>query len=545
MGIIRNALRPIVTPVLAPARVSNGELAPVEIGRLTPLNMGAWLVQRGAHDALFSMGYLACELAKMRPVSMLPVHVYRSTDGGREEDRSPVAFALSNLVRTRWNPFLSANNAIRWVMLTKDTLGSAYVRVEWDTRQGMRVPVGLWPMTGQVSKLYDDVNRNIVYEYSGDDFTPQGRYVDSEVVEFRSPLPAMSGTEGRSIAEACAAAIGLDIDLYDLYQRLITNGTHSPRWLETDAHLSPRDRAELAASIAGTAGLEGAGVMRVFDNGVKVRQYEASMTDLSYIDESRWILQTICRMTGVPPNEVYDNSQLTYSGNVEMSAIQFSQKTLTPECHELEMALDGILRSQGLFETHVRFDVNGLLRGQYESRIELERAFDSILRAGGRDLYETHVRFDVNGLLRGQYESRMKGYQIGIFTGFFTVDEVREWEELPKVPGGDVRMWPTNYYQVGDDGALVPPPSQPTGAEPPGGTGEAGNMPSAPDKALAEDAFHQSMLARVRERFAETGNTVKFRDFAARVLAPWAHFCQAAGIEYDMADDLREVIYGD
>ena len=507
MGLIRNAIRPIVSPVLAP-RTRAGEMPPVDIDRITPLNMGAWLVARGAHDALLSMDYLACELAKMRPVSMLPVHIYRNESGGRVEDTSPVAFFLNQLLRTRWNPFLGSPSGIRWAMLTKDTLGSAYVRVEWDRRQGREVPVALWPMTGQVGKLYDEATREAVYDYGGDQFTPAGRYLDREVVEFRSPLPDMGGTGGRSIAEACAAAIGLDIDLYDFYQRLITNGTHMPRWLETDQHLSPRDRAELAASISQTAGLEGAGRMRVFDNGVKVRQYEASMTDLSYLDESRWILQTICRMTGVPPNEVYDNSQLTYSGNVEMSAIQFSQKTLTPECHELESA------------------------------------FDSILRAGGRDLFETHVRFDVNGLLRGQYESRMKGYQIGIFTGFFTVDEVREWEELPKVPGGDVRMWPTNYYQVGDDGTLVPPPKQPTDAEPPGGTGEAGNMPAEPDRALAgaEAEIHVPMLARVRERFEQTGDTVRFRDFAAKVLAPWAQFCASAGVPYDFQEDLREVM---
>lgn len=499
---IRDALRRLSDRV-APVALSDGTGRARADARgalaMGPLGIGSWLMARDGGDALASMSYLACELAKARPVSMLPLHVYVNGDGGREEDRSPIAFRLSNLLTTRWNPTLKANNGLQWAMLAKDTLGTAYVRVEWGRQGDWQVPVALWPLTGRVTRLWDGSERSISYDYSGDDLTPPGRYLDREVIALRSPLADVPGLGARSLAEAVADAVGLDVDLYRFYERLITNGTHMPRWIETDERMTAKDREEFAASIEETAGLPSAGYMRIFDRGLKLKQSELSIVDISYLEEARWVLQTVCRICGVPPNEVYDNSQLTYSGNVEMSAIQFASKTLMPECREIESA------------------------------------FDCVLRAGG--LFESHVKLDINGLLRGQYESRMKGYQIGIFTGFFSVDEVRAWEELPKVPGGDRRMWPTNYYQVGEDGGLLPPPKAlPEGG---GAPGSAGDMPSLPDKALAEASFHEPMLARVRERVADAGDTPQTREFAAKVLAPWAHFCARAGIPYDFESEME------
>lgn len=447
------------------------------------------------------MAYSACELAKMRPVSILPVDVYHSENNVRFPTNAPVSWDLANLLKTRWNPTTNAANAIRWVMFRKDTLGEAYVRIEWGERNGYQVPIALWPLWGNVTTGWDDTQRKIVYEYSGDDLTPQGKYLDREIIVFRSALSADTPFSARSLADACAAAIHLDIDLFDFYQKMISNGTHFPRWLETDNHLTNSDLQELKDSMAGTAGLLPAGKLRIFQNGLRVKQSTASMVDLALLEESRWVLQRVCSICGVPPNEVYDNSQLTYSGNVEMSAIQFSSKTLMPECRELETVFDGVLRSAGLFDDH--------------------------------------VKFDMSGLQRGNYKERMQGYQIGVFTGFYTVNEVRAWEDLPPVNGGDCLMWPTNYYQRDESGELLSFPPKQEPETQPGGTGQAGNMPSSPDKALAENTFHEPMLARIRERVADTGDTKATRAFAAKVLAPWANFCLSADIPYDIESEIE------
>lgn len=50
------------------------------------------------------------------------------------------------------------------------------------------------------------------------------------------------------------------------------------------------------------------------------------------------------------------------------------------------------------------------------------------------------VKFNVDGLLRGDYESRMNGYAIGRQNGWLSANDIRELEDLNRIPadeGGD------------------------------------------------------------------------------------------------------------
>lgn len=493
----RDALREIISPP-AIARRAPDDAEPV--GRtLTPMTIGPILAQARSRDAMFSVSYLACELAKARPISTLPVHVYLRDGRKRVPAADPVGFSLGNLLDGRWNPTMKSVDAIRWVLLTKDTLGSAHVRVEWGMRQGRMVPVALWPLTGETTPLWDADAKRLWYRYSGDQFTDDGVYRDDEIIEFKSELPGL-GVRARSLAEAAASNIGLSIDLEEFYQRLLSNGTHMPVWFETDEHLTPAQRREFVESVDESRGVFSAGRARLFENGIRLKQSPASLTDLNIIEEQRWVLRQMCRITGVPPNEVYEQTQTSYSGNVEQTAIQFASKTLVPECRDLEAAFDGVLRSAGIFDGY--------------------------------------VKWDMNGLMRGLYESRMKGYQIGVFSGIFSRNEPREWEDLDPLPGLDKPLMPVNYYTVAEDGSIEPPPkldSEPTEGAP----GAAGDIPSDPEKS---NAVLDDMRARIRARVADKGDTPKTREFAMRVLTPWAAFCVERGEPFDVEGEIEELM---
>ena len=50
------------------------------------------------------------------------------------------------------------------------------------------------------------------------------------------------------------------------------------------------------------------------------------------------------------------------------------------------------------------------------------------------------IKFNVDGLLRGDYEGRMKGYSIGIQNGFMSPNDVRmleNWDLIPDELGGN------------------------------------------------------------------------------------------------------------
>ena len=44
------------------------------------------------------------------------------------------------------------------------------------------------------------------------------------------------------------------------------------------------------------------------------------------------------------------------------------------------------------------------------------------------------IRFNLDGLLRGSYESRMRGYSIGINNGFMCPNDVRRLEGFDLIP---------------------------------------------------------------------------------------------------------------
>ena len=53
------------------------------------------------------------------------------------------------------------------------------------------------------------------------------------------------------------------------------------------------------------------------------------------------------------------------------------------------------------------------------------------------------VKFNLEGLLRGDYQSRMNGYAIGRQNGWMSANDIRELENLDRIPaedGGDLYL---------------------------------------------------------------------------------------------------------
>lgn len=442
-------------------------------------------------DVYYGNAYRACALAKARPLASLPIHVYKRREGVRVEADSQAARDLSRLLRTRWNPFTTAQEGFRWLDMTKDAKGNAFARVEWS---GPRIRA-IWPMSGK-PRVCIHPSGSALFEYDGDKFTPAGTYLSHEIVWVKSPILDEDGLMGVSLAELAARELGLSIDLEDFYQRLISNGNHFPGWLETDQKLDENDIKLLKEQLADGAGITSAGKLRIFDKGMRYHNTGLTMADMSLVDQERWILQQTCRTMSVPPQEVFDLSNATYS-NIEQGALNFANKTLVPECSEIE------------------------------------RAFSSVLWATGD--YESYVQFDLNGLLRGNYKDRMEGYRIGVYSGLYSANDVRAKEDMAPYEGGDMYLRPTAYAVIDPETGEATYPTasedQPT-AKQQGGSGEGAPL----------DAIHDDMRNRIIDRLREGGDTEKFRDFATRVLTPYSNACTLARIPYDIQSDIEEMV---
>ena len=65
------------------------------------------------------------------------------------------------------------------------------------------------------------------------------------------------------------------------------------------------------------------------------------------------------------------------------------------------------------------------------------------------------IKFNVDGLLRGDYQSRMSGYSVGIQNGFLSPNDVRELENMDLIPdelGGNRYLCNGNMIDIGSAG---------------------------------------------------------------------------------------------
>jgi len=72
------------------------------------------------------------------------------------------------------------------------------------------------------------------------------------------------------------------------------------------------------------------------------------------------------------------------------------------------------------------------------------------------------ARFNVEGLLRGDYQSRMNGYAVARQNGWMSANDIRELENLDRIPaeaGGDLYLINGNMTKLEDAGLFAGDPS--------------------------------------------------------------------------------------
>ena len=437
--------------------------------------------------ALFSTAYLAAEQAKARALGSLPCHVYRDGDRGREKVGD---HPLQRLVAGRWNPVMTAQTGRQWLSVRRDTCGVADVRVEW--KRG--IPVALYPIESAVAVGFDPTASVSPVRYDvldGDRFTPKGIYLEHEILRFPTCISTDGGVTGRSLADLAAEDIGLSIDLTRFYRNIISKGFNPGGYLQHERTLKQEEVEELARKNAALSGAGHAGELRIFDGGLQYHAISASMAEADIVKQQEFILQSVARAVYVQPNKVMDFSRATYS-NIEAAGIAFVTDTMTNEVTAIEA--------------------------------EFGKLFEFMGEHG------TYIKFDMRGLQRGDFKSQMEGFRTGVYGGFYTQAEIREWLELPYIEGTDELLHPAAYFRLDPE------------------TGEPQELPYAPSKRTPAEAMlrpvTQDALSRVAARFEKDGDTPRAREFARLTLEPVARAHAFAGIDFDIDATIEEAISG-
>lgn len=357
----------------------------------------------------------ACVRILAESIAALPLHVYEYKDGGKERAiKHPLYFLLHDAPNPEMTSFIFRELMMAHLLLH----GNCYAYIRRDNSSRV---AGLYPLMPKQMSVERDDNGQIVYKY-----TPtkeEGQFTTSAQVTFQSgeilhvPALGFNGLIGFSPIAMARNAIGVAIATEEFGAKFFENGARPSGILEHLGVLkNPNKLREEWQKIYG--GSKNTGKVTVLEEGMKYQSISIPPNDAQFLDTRKFQLNEIARIFRVPPHMIADLERATFS-NVTQMSLEFVLYTLNPWLVRFEQGFN-----KALFN-------------------ETER----------RNYF---VKFNVDGLLRGDYETRMRGHQIALQSGWMNVNEVRELEDMNKIPaeeGGDIYMINGNMAKLRDCGA--------------------------------------------------------------------------------------------
>ena len=364
----------------------------------------------------------SCVRILAEAVAGLPLHVYRyNAQGGTEK---AIDHPLYLLLHDEPNPEMSSF-VFRETLMTHLLLwGNAYAQI---IRNGKGEVIALYPLMPNKMSVDRDANGQLYYTYtrSTDEApTMQGMTVTlkpSDVLHI--PGLGFDGLVGYSPIAMAKNAIGMAIACEEYGAKFFANGAAPGGVLEHPGTI--KDPQRVRDSWQSTFGGSGnANKIAVLEEGMKYTPIAISPEQAQFLETRKFQINEIARIFRVPPHMVGDLEKSSFS-NIEQQSLEFVKYTLDPWVVRWEQS---IMRS---------------LLSDSEKK-------------------EYFVKFNLEGLLRGDYVSRMNGYAIGRQNGWMSANDIRELENLDRIPaeeGGDLYLINGNMLPLKDAGAFADTPT--------------------------------------------------------------------------------------
>ena len=360
----------------------------------------------------------SCVRILAEAVAGLPLHLYRyNADGGKEK---ALAHPLYRLLHDEPNPEMSSF-VFRETLMTHLLLwGNAYAQV---IRNGKNEVVALYPLMPNKMSVDRDENGHLYYTYyRGPDEAIKNKEFavtlqPSDVLHI--PGLGFDGLVGYSPIAMAKNAIGMAIACEEYGAKFFANGATPGGVLEHPGTIKDPQRVRDSWQAA-FGGSSNANKVAVLEEGMKYTPISISPEQAQFLETRKFQINEIARIFRVPPHMVGDLEKSSFS-NIEQQSLEFVKYTLDPWVIRWEQSIQRSLLSQDEKATYF-------------------------------------AKFNVEGLLRGDYQSRMNGYAIGRQNGWMSANDIRELENLDRIPaeeGGDLYLINGNMLPLKDAGAFA------------------------------------------------------------------------------------------
>ena len=360
----------------------------------------------------------ACVRILSEAIAGLPLHMYRyKDDGGKEK---ALDHPLYLLLHDEPNPEMSSF-VFRETLMTHLLLwGNAYAQI---IRNGKGEVVALYPLMPNKMTVSRDETGQLYYTYqkSQEELPKDNTYTvtlhPSDVLHI--PGLGFDGLVGYSPIAMAKNAIGLAIATEEYGSKFFANGAAPSGVLEHPGTIKDPQRVR-ESWMSQFGGPANSNKIAVLEEGLKYTPISISPEQAQFLETRKFQINEIARIFRVPPHMVGDLEKSSFS-NIEQQSLEFVKYTLDPWVVRREQSIQRTLLTPEEKKTYF-------------------------------------VKFNVEGLLRGDYQSRMSGYATARQNGWMSANDIRELENLDRIPaedGGDLYLVNGNMLPLNKAGAFA------------------------------------------------------------------------------------------
>ena len=365
--------------------------------------------------AMQTTAVYACVRILAESIASLPLHVYEYKGQGKERvPQHPLYFLLHDSPNPEMTSFIFRETAMIHLLLW----GNSYSQI---IRDGMGRVVGLYPLLPNRMSVDRDEHGEIVYTYTPmSDSSPKVKGGQSIKLRRQDVLhiPGLGfdGLVGYSPIAMARNAVGMTLACEEYGSSFFANGARPGGVLKHPGVL--KDPSKLRESWQAVyGGTANTGKVVVLEEGVDYQQISIPPEEAQFLETRKFQIDEIARLYRVPPHMIGDLEKSSFN-NIEQQSLEFVKYTLNPWVVRWEQSLQKAL-------------LNSTEQKSY------------------------FIKFNVDGLLRGDYQSRMAGYAVGRQNGWLSANDIREMENMNPIPeeeGGNLYLINGNLCKLCDAG---------------------------------------------------------------------------------------------
>ncbi len=408
----------------------------------------------------------ACVRLLAETVAGLPLHLYRFTDDAEKDKERARDHPLYKLLYRQPNPEMTSFS-FRETMMTHLLLwGNAYAQIVRDGKNGI---LGLYPLLPENVEIDRAENGELFYTYHAYTDEVPGEH-DKDIIFQRDeilhiPGLGFNGLVGFSPIAMMKNALGTTLAVEKYGSSFFKNGAQPAGVLEHPGVLKdPQKIRDNWMNAYGGAG--NAHKVAVLEEGMAYKPISLPPEDSQFLSTREFGVEEICRIFRVPPHMVQDLKRATFN-NIEHQSIDFVMHTIMPWLVRIEQAI-----------------------------------IKDVLIEEEQDQY--FPKFNVDGLMRGDYQSRMNGYAVGFSNGFLSPNDIRRLENMDLIPadqGGDDYYLNGSYTKLKDAGSAYG--ANQVAEQEKAQTGEDTQEEEQPDESPEEEKEEQGESKNHAERHAQ------------------------------------------